>query len=121
LEMAYRLNLRKMISNFFKTYLRTLWRNKIYSSINTIGLSIAMACAILIILYAHDEVSYDRFHENGKNIFRVVHKRVNPVLAHRRSIMVIPSGMNLEIALPVKPPGNDQQLSQNLSPHIVAE
>lgn len=67
-----------MISNFFKTYLRTLWRNKIYSSINTIGLSIAMACAMLIILYANDEASYDRFHENGRNIFRVVHNRVNP-------------------------------------------
>jgi len=37
-----------------------------------------MACAMLIILYANDEVSYDRFHENGKNVFRVVHKRVNP-------------------------------------------
>ncbi len=47
-------------------------RNKIYSFINIAGLSIGLACAILIILYMKDEVSYDRFHKNVPNIYRIV-------------------------------------------------
>jgi len=61
-----------MIKNYFKTALRNLLRNKIYSFINIAGLSIGLACAMLIILYVKDEVSYDRFHSNVGNIYRIV-------------------------------------------------
>src|SRR6185436_3559983 len=61
-----------MIKNYFKTALRNLLRNKIYSFINIAGLSIGLACAMLIILYVKDEVSYDRFHANVNNIYRIV-------------------------------------------------
>jgi putative ABC transport system permease protein len=61
-----------MIRNYFKTALRNLLRNKIYSFINIAGLSIGLACAMLIILYVKDEVSYDRFHSNVGNIYRIV-------------------------------------------------
>ncbi|MEO6405198.1 MAG: ABC transporter permease [Ferruginibacter sp.] len=60
----------------FKTYLNTTWRNlvrnKIYSVINIAGLSIGLACAMLIMLYVKDEVSFDRFHKNVSNIYRIV-------------------------------------------------
>src|SRR6266498_3006693 len=61
-----------MFKNYFKIALRNLARNKIYSFINIAGLSIGLACAMLIILYVKDEVSYDRFHSNVNNIYRIV-------------------------------------------------
>jgi len=61
-----------MIRNYFTTALRNLSRHKIYSFINIAGLSIGLACAMLIILYVKDEVSYDRFHSNVGNIHRIV-------------------------------------------------
>ncbi len=60
-----------MFKNYFKIAWRNLSRNKIYSFINIAGLSIGLACAMLIILYVKDEVSYDRFHKNVGNIYRI--------------------------------------------------
>src|SRR5437868_8292822 len=61
-----------MLKSYFKIAFRNLQRNKIYAFINIAGLSIGLACAMLIILYVKDEVSYDRFHSNVNNIYRVV-------------------------------------------------
>ena len=63
-----------MFKNYFKTAFRNLRRNKIYSFINISGLSIGLACAMLIMLYVKDEVSFDKFHKNVNNIYRVVSK-----------------------------------------------
>jgi putative ABC transport system permease protein len=60
-----------MFKNYFKTAFRNLPRNKIYSLINIAGLSLGLACAILIMLYVKDEVSYDRFHKNVSRIYRI--------------------------------------------------
>src|SRR5215467_8745960 len=65
-----------MFKNYFKTAFRNLSRNKIYSFINIIGLSLGLASAMLIILYVKDERSYDRFHQNVSNIFRVVNQEI---------------------------------------------
>ncbi len=64
-----------MFKNYFKTAFRNLARNKIYSFINIAGLSIGLACAMLIMLYVKDEVSFDRFHKNVNNIYRIVSQR----------------------------------------------
>lgn len=63
-----------MFKNYFKTAFRNLARNKIYSFINIAGLSLGLACAMLIMLYVKDEVSFDRFHKNVNNIYRIVSK-----------------------------------------------
>jgi putative ABC transport system permease protein len=60
-----------MISNYFKIALRTLLRQKTYSFINISGLVIGVAASLLILLYVADELSYDRFHSDAKNIYRV--------------------------------------------------
>ena len=49
-------------------------RNKIYSAINILGLSIGLGCAMLILLYVKDETSFDRFHKNVQHIYRIVSK-----------------------------------------------
>src|SRR5688572_7052392 len=63
-----------MFKNYFKTAFRNLARNKIYSFINIAGLSIGLASAMLIMLYVKDEVSFDRFHKNVNNIYRIARK-----------------------------------------------
>ncbi len=60
-----------MFKNYFKTAWKNLLRNKVYSFINITGLSIGLACCMLILLYNRDEVSFDRFHKNAENIYRV--------------------------------------------------
>jgi len=61
-----------MLKNYFKTAIKTMMRNKTYTAINIFGLSIGLACVMLIVLYIKDEVSFDRFQENGQQIFRIV-------------------------------------------------
>lgn len=63
-----------MFKNYLKTTFRNLTRNKVYSFINIAGLSLGLACAMLIMLYVKDEVSFDRFHKNANNIYRVISK-----------------------------------------------
>lgn len=61
-----------MIKNYFIIAWRNLARHKTYSFINIAGLSIGLACAMLILLYVKDEVSYDQFHSNVGNIYRII-------------------------------------------------
>jgi len=60
-----------MLRNYFTVAMRNLWRNKSFSFINITGLSVGLACCMLIFLYAKDEVSFDRFHQNKDNIYRI--------------------------------------------------
>ncbi|MDB5024706.1 MAG: FtsX-like permease family protein [Mucilaginibacter sp.] len=60
-----------MIRNYIKTAFRNLWRNKAFSVINIVGLSVGLACCMLIFLYTMDEVSYDRFHEKKESIYHL--------------------------------------------------
>jgi putative ABC transport system permease protein len=61
-----------MIKNYFKTAWRNLRKNKMYSVINITGLAIGLACCLAIGLFVADEFSYDRFHKNYENIYRIV-------------------------------------------------
>jgi len=61
-----------MFKNYLKIALRNIKRHKGYSLINIVGLAVGMACCILILLWVQDELSYDRFHENADDIYRVI-------------------------------------------------
>ncbi|MGK6350419.1 ABC transporter permease [Parapedobacter sp. DT-150] len=60
-----------MIRNYFKTAWRNLFRGKIFSVINIMGLAIGLTAFLLLALYIKDELSYDRFHEKADRIYRV--------------------------------------------------
>jgi putative ABC transport system permease protein len=60
-----------MFRNYLKIALRNLRRFRAYSLINITGLVIGMACFLLIFLYVQDELSYDRYHKNSKQIYRI--------------------------------------------------
>ncbi|MBN1271835.1 MAG: ABC transporter permease [Candidatus Aminicenantes bacterium] len=58
--------------NSLKVSLRKIRRQKWYSLISVTGLAVGMACSILIFLWVKHELSYDRFHKNTKDIYRVI-------------------------------------------------
>jgi putative ABC transport system permease protein len=60
-----------MLRTYFKIAWRSLSRNKFYSLINIGGLTVGLACCILIGLYLSNELSFDRFHQNADRLYRV--------------------------------------------------
>ena len=67
-----------MFKNYFKTVLRSLIRNKLYTTLNIAGLTFGISCFLLIGLYLFDELTFDQQHRNAGRIFRVVeHRTVN--------------------------------------------
>jgi ABC-type antimicrobial peptide transport system permease subunit len=58
-----------MFRNYFKIAWRNLLRQKGFSAINILGLATGMASAMLILLWIHNEVSFDKFHEKRERIF----------------------------------------------------
>lgn len=61
-----------MFKNYFKIAWRNLIKNKVYSAINILGLSVGMAVAILIALWIWDELTFDRYHANHAQLAQVM-------------------------------------------------
>lgn len=61
-----------MLKNYITSAIRNLYKNKGFSLINILGLSIGLASFILITLYVYHETSFDRYHEKADRIFRIV-------------------------------------------------
>jgi putative ABC transport system permease protein len=61
-----------MLKSYIKTALRNIKKYKVYSFINVAGLAVGMGCCIIIFLWIQDELSYDLFHDNTKQLYRVV-------------------------------------------------
>ena len=61
-----------MFKNYLKVALRNLKKQKFYSFINIAGLSIGIACCILILLFIQDELSFDTFHTQSDSIYRIL-------------------------------------------------
>lgn len=60
-----------MFKNYLKVAFRNLWKNKVFSAINILGLSAGLAVCLLIVLYVKDELSYDKYNTQAENIFRL--------------------------------------------------
>ncbi|HNP18612.1 MAG TPA: ABC transporter permease [Fulvivirga sp.] len=58
-----------MLKNYIKITLRNMVRNKLFTAINILGLSVSIACCLLLFLYVSDQLSYDTQH--GDNVYRV--------------------------------------------------
>lgn len=61
-----------MFRNNLKLILRKLKREKLYTFVNILGLTVGLTAFLLIGLYVRDELSFDRFHDNHENIYRVI-------------------------------------------------
>jgi len=60
-----------MIRNYFKTAFRTLLKNKCFTVLNVLGLSLGLASCLMITFYVVDELSYDNYNKNAARIYRV--------------------------------------------------
>lgn len=63
-----------LLQSYFKIGFRNLWKNKRFSAINILGLSIGMASAILILLWVQDEFSYDRFYSDQDRLYKAMNR-----------------------------------------------
>jgi len=61
-----------MLKNLIKISIRNIVRDKAYSLINVAGLTIGITCSLFLMMYIIDELSYDKYHVNANNIYRVV-------------------------------------------------
>lgn len=64
-----------MLRNYLKIAWRNLIKNKMYSTINLLGLTVGMTCFILIALFIQFELSFDAHHENADRIYRVAQQQ----------------------------------------------
>ncbi|GGM79384.1 ABC transporter permease [Dyadobacter beijingensis] len=61
-----------MLKNYFKIAFRNLWKHKVFSLINVMGLTVGMSACLLISMYVHFELTYDAFHSKADRIYRLV-------------------------------------------------
>ncbi|MEM9857254.1 MAG: ABC transporter permease [Bacteroidota bacterium] len=76
-ELSQNSNHIAMLRNYLTTSWRSLIKNKAFSIINILGLAVGMSSFLLISLYVTHERSYDQFHENGENVYRLKLSRYN--------------------------------------------
>jgi putative ABC transport system permease protein len=82
-----------MIKDYFNLPLRRILKEKLQSVISLAGMALAMTCCILLILYIRYELSYDNFHENTGNIYRVVSKQSEEYSYMGNTIFVLTPGL----------------------------
>ncbi|HSQ44015.1 MAG TPA: ABC transporter permease, partial [Ginsengibacter sp.] len=89
-----------MIKNYFKIAWRNLFRNKGFSLTNLLGLTIGMTCAILILLWVKDELSYDRSQKNYNEIYKIMANRNFNNQIFTDPSMVLPLAQSIEDDVP---------------------
>jgi putative ABC transport system permease protein len=67
-----------MITSYFIMGWRNLWKSKLYSTLNVLGLTFGMVCFLLIGFYVYDELNFDTQHNQAKRIYRVITHEKNP-------------------------------------------
>ncbi len=66
-----------MLKNFILVSWRNILKQRLYSIINLVGLTVGITCFLSIYLYLDDELSYDRFHKEYEKIYRLSYERKN--------------------------------------------
>ncbi len=62
-----------MLKNYFKIAWRNVYKHKFYTGINVFGLGLSLACSVVLFEFIIYHTSFDRYHNNAENIYRVVH------------------------------------------------
>lgn len=60
-----------MLKNYFKIAFRTLWKNRLFTAINVLGLSLGLASAGVLILFIQRGITFDIFHKDSDRIYFV--------------------------------------------------
>jgi putative ABC transport system permease protein len=107
-----------MLRNLVKIALRNLFKDKAYSAINILGLTIGITCSLFLLMYILDELSYDRYHAKAKNIYRIVSNIKEPDNAFTWAVAQRPLAVELrdnypEVANAVRFDGTERILYRN--------
>jgi ABC-type antimicrobial peptide transport system permease subunit len=89
-----------MFRNYFKTAWRNLMRNKFFSIINITGLAIGMAAALLIFIWAQNELSYDKFYNNENSLYKLYVSSYNDGDVYTGDVTTGPMGKALKNDFP---------------------
>ncbi|GAB3990895.1 ABC transporter permease [Spirosoma daeguense] len=106
-----------MITNLLKTALRNLRRNWSYSSLNIIGLTLSLACCLLLFLAIRYELSFDRHHRDADRLFRLVNHVKTPQIDGYDTGMPMPTITALRTDFPELK--NNVTLIQDISHAVV--
>ncbi|WP_031425239.1 ABC transporter permease [Flavimarina sp. Hel_I_48] len=89
-----------MIRNYIKIAFRNLWKERTFTSLNILGLSVAFCVAVLLSIYALFELSYDRFHDHADRIYQSYHTQQTPDGAEASISKPIPFAAALKEEVP---------------------
>src|SRR5882724_44975 len=84
-----------MFRNLVKIAFRNLLKDKAYSTINIVGLTIGISCSLLLLMYIMDELSYDTYHTKAKNIYRIISDIKEPDNAFTWAVVQRPMAVEL--------------------------
>lgn len=80
-----------MIRNYLKIAFRTILKQKSYTFLNVVGLSLGMAASLLILQYVKYEHSFDSFHKNAPNIYRIQYNGYHNGVLNFESAVAVPA------------------------------
>ena len=89
-----------MLRNYLKIAWRNLTKNKLYSALNLVGLSIGLTCFAFIALWITNEWNYDRFNQNADRIYRVGGKIFGDSETFEQAVSAVPLGPTLKADYP---------------------
>ncbi len=84
-----------MIKNYFKIALRNITRNKVYTTINVLGLSFGICACVVLYLIISYEFGFDNFHPGKKRIYRVI-ANVTETTGDKLNFVKIPAAVPVE-------------------------
>ncbi len=89
-----------LLSNYLKVAKRNIFLQKGYSFINITGLALGMACSFLLLLWVYHQQSFDKFHKNAKNLYRLEQDQKTPQGDYRVVVTKSLAGPTLKESLP---------------------
>ncbi len=85
-----------MIRNYLKMLFRNMQKNKLHTAINIIGMAVAFTCSILLLVMVYHEFSFDQFHTNKKQLFKLYHFGNGPEGLELGSGMAYPAASSVK-------------------------
>lgn len=89
-----------MLSNYLKTAIRSITKNRFHAALNILGLAIGLATFIFIMLWVQNEASYDKHHAKSDRIFRIESDFTISGKHDRFAIVPVPMGPALKLEFP---------------------
>ncbi len=81
-----------MVKNLIKTAFRHILKHPGYSALNILGLTLGISSALFLVIYVSDEISYDKYHKNSADIYRVSSRITEPDDQFTWNVAQIPFG-----------------------------